>query len=378
MTACLPGCCRVLEHYKAELQKRRDANGGAAGAFHAAASEQRQQQPSLKRARVGSSSDLSGGSVAVSATLKEGDRNVLKLKFARPKKEAAAAAGDTAAGLSRGGVEPAAAAAWVQQQQQAAAVCEDASGGEYQRSRPRRQVKAPPRFAALGHDDEHALQPLEAYGPGPPGAPGVCCPGRPHGICCCTLGRPAAAAFWLSPLAAAAAARCCCASCLPARLSDSPVQPFDSLIFSMISAGAQPYALLVSPAAEVVMDFHAHLHMNEVSGMLAGTFDPATRTIRCGGAGGRGWGLQLGSGAGLRRGPAHMEQAAQAAYQRACTVAALANTCMCPAANTTLLGGGGVLVAACCGRILCVSWPRRMTASMWSRTQRTSGACGRR
>jgi hypothetical protein len=174
----LSGCCRVLEHYKAELQKRRDANGGAAGAVYAAASEQqqqqRQQQPSLKRARVGSSSDLSGGSVAVSATLKEGDRNVLKLKFARPKKEAAAA-GDAANGAQRGGMEPAAvAAAWAQPQQQAAAVAaEDASVGDYQRSRPRRQVKAPPRFAALGHDDEHALQPLEAYGPGPPGAPGV-------------------------------------------------------------------------------------------------------------------------------------------------------------------------------------------------------------
>jgi hypothetical protein len=58
----------------------------------------------------------------------------------------------------------------------------------------------------------------------------------------------------------------------------------------LFPAGAQPYALLVSPAAEVVMDFHAHLHMNEVSGMLAGAFDPATRTIRCGGLGGWGWG----------------------------------------------------------------------------------------
>ena len=214
---CLSGCCRVLEHYKAELQRRRDVNGGGAGAIYAAANEQlqrqQQQQPSLKRARVGSSSDLSGGSVAVSATLKEGDRNVLKLKFARPKKEAAAAAaGDAATGPPRGGMEPAAlAAAWAQPQQQAAsaATAEDASGGDYQRSRPRRQVKAPPRFAALGHDDEHALQPLEAYGPGPPGAPGMYCLLR-------TRGRPTATgllAFSLPPLAAAAAARRCRTSC---------------------------------------------------------------------------------------------------------------------------------------------------------------------
>ena len=45
-------------------------------------------------------------------------------------------------------------------------------------------------------------------------------------------------------------------------------------------AGAQPYNLYVSPAAEVLMDFHAHLSMNEVIGMLAGVFDPASRTIR--------------------------------------------------------------------------------------------------
>ena len=36
------------------------------------------------------------------------------------------------------------------------------------------QVQAPARYAALGLDDEHALQPLEAYTPGPPGMPGAC------------------------------------------------------------------------------------------------------------------------------------------------------------------------------------------------------------
>lgn len=79
------------------------------------------------------------------------------------------------------------------------------------------QVQAPPRYAALGLDNEHALQPLEAYAPGPPG-----------------------------------------------------------------SAGAQPFSVLVSPAASVVMDAHAHLSMHEVIGVLAGTFDEACRTIRCG------------------------------------------------------------------------------------------------
>lgn len=80
-------------------------------------------------------------------------------------------------------------------------------------------MQAPPRYAALGLDDEHALQPLEAYGPGAPGAP-----------------------------------------------------------------GAQPFTVWVSPAAEVVMDAHAHLCVNEVIGVLAGEFDPATRTIRWAGA----------------------------------------------------------------------------------------------
>ena len=34
------------------------------------------------------------------------------------------------------------------------------------------QVQAPPRFGALGKDDEHALQPLEAFAPGLTGTPG--------------------------------------------------------------------------------------------------------------------------------------------------------------------------------------------------------------
>lgn len=74
--------------------------------------------------------------------------------------------------------------------------------------RPRRQRKAPPRFAAIGVDDEHALQPLEAYAP-----------------------------------------------------------------------GEQPFTVRVSPAAEVMMDYHAHLCMNEVIGILAGTWDAEARRL---------------------------------------------------------------------------------------------------
>lgn len=174
---------RVLEQFKADLVQRRLAEGGGGGSASAAtASDQRQQaQPASKRARVGSSSDLTS---AVTATLKDGDRAVLKLKFQRP------------GGGYASGPYPA------------------AEQGDHQRARPRRQVgahallrplrhllwlrdawitrldhpssqrrvlaaqllqvQAPVRYAALGLDDEHALQPLEAYAPGPPGTAGAC------------------------------------------------------------------------------------------------------------------------------------------------------------------------------------------------------------
>lgn len=70
---------------------------------------------------------FAGGSVAVSATVKEGDRNVLKLKFARPKRATAqegAAAGTGQAPL----------ALYAVQQQ-----VEEYT--DYQRSRPRRKVR---------------------------------------------------------------------------------------------------------------------------------------------------------------------------------------------------------------------------------------------
>ncbi len=46
--------------------------------------------------------------------------------------------------------------------------------------------------------------------------------------------------------------------------------------------GSQPFRLLVAPAALVAMDFHAHLNSNEVGGLLGGSFDEATATLRCG------------------------------------------------------------------------------------------------
>lgn len=75
--------------------------------------------------------------------------------------------------------------------------------------RPRRVRRAHPRFAAIGVDDEHALQPLEGYGP-----------------------------------------------------------------------GEQPFTVQVSPAALAMMDYHAHLCVNEVIGMLVGTVDLEEKKIK--------------------------------------------------------------------------------------------------
>ena len=47
------------------------------------------------------------------------------------------------------------------------------------------------------------------------------------------------------------------------------------------AGGSQPFRLLVAPAALVAMDFHAHLDANEVGGLLGGSFDEATATLRC-------------------------------------------------------------------------------------------------
>ena len=44
---------------------------------------------------------------------------------------------------------------------------------------------------------------------------------------------------------------------------------------------AQPFRVGVAPAAAVAMDFHAHLNMNEVVGLLAGTYDAEAGLITC-------------------------------------------------------------------------------------------------
>ena len=44
--------------------------------------------------------------------------------------------------------------------------------------------------------------------------------------------------------------------------------------------GAQPFSVSVTPAALLAMDFHAHLSRHEVIGMLGGTFDAVTRSMR--------------------------------------------------------------------------------------------------
>ena len=47
------------------------------------------------------------------------------------------------------------------------------------------------------------------------------------------------------------------------------------------SAGAQPFRVAVAPAAALAMDFHAHLNMDEVGGLLGGSYEEATATLRC-------------------------------------------------------------------------------------------------
>lgn len=45
-------------------------------------------------------------------------------------------------------------------------------------------------------------------------------------------------------------------------------------------AGCQPFTVSVAHPALALMDFHAHLCDHEIIGLLAGTFDAATRSMR--------------------------------------------------------------------------------------------------
>lgn len=47
------------------------------------------------------------------------------------------------------------------------------------------------------------------------------------------------------------------------------------------AAGAQPFTVRVSVAPLLLMDFHAHLCLNEVIGILKGTWDEDRRLITC-------------------------------------------------------------------------------------------------
>lgn len=88
---------------------------------------------------------------------------------------------------------------------------------------------------------------------------------------------------WLAGLGG----RCATATLFPLRILRSNQSAFGldlgaacCPLAACIGAGAQPYVLYISPAAEVSMDHHAHLSSNEIIGMLAGHFEPETRTIR--------------------------------------------------------------------------------------------------
>ena len=44
--------------------------------------------------------------------------------------------------------------------------------------------------------------------------------------------------------------------------------------------GAQPFRVEVSPTALLVMDYHAHLNMNEIIGFLAGHYNEERRVMQ--------------------------------------------------------------------------------------------------
>lgn len=46
------------------------------------------------------------------------------------------------------------------------------------------------------------------------------------------------------------------------------------------SSGSQPFRVIVSPGAELLLDFHAHLSTNEVAGLLGGSWEPQERVLR--------------------------------------------------------------------------------------------------
>eukprot|EP00879_Flechtneria_rotunda_P005196 GHRR01005478.1.p1 GENE.GHRR01005478.1~~GHRR01005478.1.p1 ORF type:complete len:652 (+),score=323.50 GHRR01005478.1:185-1957(+) len=71
----------------------------------------------------------------------------------------------------------------------------------------------------------------------------------------------------------------------PDRLINSALDSSERDGHSMVpcqqyAEGCQPFKVQVSPLVEVMMDFHAHLDRHEVIGLLAGTWDSASKLLR--------------------------------------------------------------------------------------------------
>lgn len=208
------------------------------------------------------------------------------------------------------------------------------------------QVQVPPHFGVLGQDDEHALQPLEAFAPGLTGTPG----NRAANL---------AAAAVLAPVLVVVPASHCSALqvhfCIRQLSSKSCCLCALRCVFGFSHAGAQPFSLYVSPAAELVMDFHAHLCQSEVIGVLAGVYDPTNRTVRC-----------SQGGSTVQTGRSNL-----VAPKARCMVETKGqHSCMTVHATPSS--------EACWRRALCVKWTRRTTPQMLRWTQQTSGRCGSR
>ncbi|KAK9865967.1 hypothetical protein WJX84_011457 [Apatococcus fuscideae] len=89
-------------------------------------------------------------------------------------------------------------------------------GGDTQIQRPRRQIKRP-AWMNVRHEDDHQMMPCHQYSEAAPGSQ---------------------------------------------------------------AEGAQPFRVEASPTALLVMDYHAHLNMNEIIGFLGGSYDEERRVLR--------------------------------------------------------------------------------------------------
>lgn len=241
------------------------------------------------------------------------------------------------------------------------------------------QVQRPSRYGALGRDDEHALQPLEAFEPGPPGAPGgqrgnqlereVVGGGG--------VGEEQRGPFFPPQKQLPQNTKVHRTHIhTPANITHE-AQSASLLSFTLpharmpFVAGAQPFVLRVSAAAEALMDAHAHLSSDEVVGLLAGSYDAASRTLRCG--------IPLFflpfmfllqplppclsvvSLTGRWRGCCSIDTTFNATDARHKNIRANTNTYICPPSlpPPPTHPKHLILATACCARAPCASWPRR-------------------